>query len=756
LSRRAYLKDLFLFNKEVLKIEAGSDEEGSGRVALGEFHKELCQFVSTEIKKKKLVLMPRGHLKSTVVTVGYSLQRIAQNPKIRILIANAVSTMAEAFLGQIKKHLQYNETFIDYFGAMSLGAFKWSDNMITVNTGEDSFKAKEATVTAYGLGGSLTSQHYDLIIVDDPHNRENINTKDQIDKVKLLYKDLLDLLEPGGQLIIIGCMVGDTKVKMADGTEKNLRDIKVGDKIKTYDNGKLSTSVIKNWANQGRDLVFTITTSSGKIFKANERHPFLIYKNKKPQWIRVRNLNIGQKIVIVKDNGVNGLGKRVSGKDAKSQRFAEGTVPATTIKRSGLMGIAHHLPILEHFVIHTSNIATELQSKITKHLFSNRMANVLFVGGQPVVGGQTKNISVLTTATKQEKSGVCSVMTAIWQWVIQKTRRTLPPSWNTSDFTLDEIVSIKEDGEEEVFDIEVEKTGNFIANGVVSSNTRWHDDDLYGEIIEKTKSNQEYQVFHRQAINGAVIGRKEGGGYIISGGEVLWPAKYSLRHLSELLEDKGLYEWHCQYQNSPTDDENAVFHRSWFKEYDPTDLKGRTLLKFTAIDPAISLKERADYTAIVTIGVDIFNKIYVLEVKRGHWTEKQMADELFFTNEKFRPVEIAIETVAFQKTLQNFIVDETRRKGRKPLPLTEVAPESGESKEKRIRSLQPRYMRGDVLHSKTVAYIDYLEDELLRFPKGKNDDIIDSLAYAVSISRPPRKQNYGEDNEQNRQKSYLY
>jgi predicted phage terminase large subunit-like protein len=479
LAKQTYLTNLFAFNQDVLKVEEGGEGTGA-RVPLKPFHRELCEFIESNTQRKKLALMPRGHLKTTIITVGYSLQRIAKDPKVRILIANATGTMAEAMLSQIKKHLEFNETFRQYFGDLTSGASTWRDNMITLPTGEGSYQSKEATVTAYGLGGSLVSQHYDMIIIDDAHNRENINTKDQIEKVKQSYRDLLDLLEPGGQLIIIG--------------------------------------------------------------------------------------------------------------------------------------------------------------------------------------------------------------------------------------------------------------------------TRWHDDDLYGLVMDKNNPQAgEFDVFKKQAITDMKLGHEDGGHYKVEEGNILWPEKYSKKSLSVLLNEKGLYEFSCQYQNEPVDDENAVFHRQWFKEYDPTDMKDRKLMRFTAIDPAISLKERADFTAIVTIGVDIFGKVFVLEVKRDRMTEEQMIEELFLTNELFHPQSICIETVAFQKTLQHYILKEVKRRGRS-LPLNEVMPESDESKEKRIRLLQPMYMRGDVFHSKGVANIEYLEDELLRFPKGKHDDLADALAYAVRTSFKPKAKEKSDKN----------
>jgi len=50
-------KDLFIFNKYILKAEDGPD-----KVSLSNFHKELCHFVTDNISKKKLILVPRGHL----------------------------------------------------------------------------------------------------------------------------------------------------------------------------------------------------------------------------------------------------------------------------------------------------------------------------------------------------------------------------------------------------------------------------------------------------------------------------------------------------------------------------------------------------------------------------------------------------------------------------------------------------------------------------------------------------------------------
>jgi predicted phage terminase large subunit-like protein len=198
LERRKYLEDLFEFNRKVMQVE-----DGPNAVPLANFHRELCAFTIDKETNKKLILVPRGHLKSTLVTIGYTLQRIAADPTVRVLIANATYDMACSFLSQIKKHLEENDVFRDYYGDLTKNPAKWSENMIAL-ANKRGFGRKEATVTAYGVGGNLVSQHYDVIIADDVVNRDYINTREQIEKTILFYKDALDLLEPNGTFIVIG------------------------------------------------------------------------------------------------------------------------------------------------------------------------------------------------------------------------------------------------------------------------------------------------------------------------------------------------------------------------------------------------------------------------------------------------------------------------------------------------------------------------------------------------------------------------
>jgi predicted phage terminase large subunit-like protein len=191
--RRYVLQDFWEFSKEVI----------GWKDIYEPLHRPLCNFVQDNRDYKKLILLPRGHLKSSIITIGYTLWSIAKNPKNRILIANGTYPLAATFLSQIKDHLQKNKKFVELFGDLTTGASKWAEDAITVKR-KESYEAKEATVTVFGIGGNLVSQHYDIIILDDLVNRENIHTSDRISDVITFYKDVLDLLEPGGELMVIG------------------------------------------------------------------------------------------------------------------------------------------------------------------------------------------------------------------------------------------------------------------------------------------------------------------------------------------------------------------------------------------------------------------------------------------------------------------------------------------------------------------------------------------------------------------------
>ena len=200
--RRKYLGDLFLFNRDLLAYDDMAVEP----------HLKMCQSASNPDFNRKLHLWPRGHFKSSMITVGYTVQKICYNPNIRIFIGNQVLGNAKSFLREIKGHFERNDTLRDLYGDhvsdARTDAGKWSETQIISK--KRKLNLKEPTIQVAGVGQSLASQHYDVMILDDLLDQDSVTTQEQIEKTKDWYRLAISLLEPDGELIIIGTRYHDS------------------------------------------------------------------------------------------------------------------------------------------------------------------------------------------------------------------------------------------------------------------------------------------------------------------------------------------------------------------------------------------------------------------------------------------------------------------------------------------------------------------------------------------------------------------
>ena len=70
--------------------------------------------------------------------------------------------------------------------------------------------------------------------------------------------------------------------------------------------------------------------------------------------------------------------------------------------------------------------------------------------------------------------------------------------------------------------------------------------------------------------------------------------------------------------------------------------------------------------------------------------------------------------------------------------------EAEKQKELRIKGLQPRFRAKTIWLPESASWLTEMESELLRFPKGLHDDLIDSMAYINTFSFPKNKRDaYG-------------
>ena len=132
------------------------------------------------------------------------------------------------------------------------------------------------------------------------------------------------------------CFTGDTKVLMADGTTKKIKDIREGDVVVSYDleSGKTSSETVSN-------LFIHPNTPGGYlvingVLKVTPNH--LIYSPSRDSWVKAESLAVGETLL-------NSAGERVN---ISSIEKVEGT---NTVYNLGLPG-PNHTFFTEDFLVH--------------------------------------------------------------------------------------------------------------------------------------------------------------------------------------------------------------------------------------------------------------------------------------------------------------------------------------------------------------------------------------------------------------------
>jgi predicted phage terminase large subunit-like protein len=157
------------------------------------------------------------------------------------------------------------------------------------------------------------------------------------------------------------------------------------------------------------------------------------------------------------------------------------------------------------------------------------------------------------------------------------------------------------------------------------------------------------------------------------------------------------------------------------------------------LDPAISKQTYADFTAIVSLLVDSQNNIYIVDIVRERLDPFETTKALFAQCEKWNPFRIGVESQAYQKSLIYIINDKKHEAGLGNLNIIEI--KADKDKVEKIRGIVHRYAMGQVYHRQGLKNTKILETELMRFPKGATDDVIDALAGIEQILAPKRRVN---------------
>lgn len=254
------------------------------------------------------------------------------------------------------------------------------------------------------------------------------------------------------------------------------------------------------------------------------------------------------------------------------------------------------------------------------------------------------------------------------------------------------------------------------------------------EMWQAHIDDPEWQLFHRSSFDNPFLDPAELDAMRVELGDAL----YRQEVMAEFVELSG-----------------TVFRAGWFRYYRPltvvSDDSERTMYRladdtvvdaadcsrFITVDPALSTKDSADYTAMVCWAITPGGRWLVEDVVRERMEAPDVVARAEGLLGKWGAAWVGFESAAYQASLIQF----ARRAG-----LPARALKADRDKLARALPLAARLEAGDVEFRAEAPWLDALERELLLFtgdPKAHtHDDQVDALAYGVLAQPRVQRRNW--------------
>jgi len=242
----------------------------------------------------------------------------------------------------------------------------------------------------------------------------------------------------------------------------------------------------------------------------------------------------------------------------------------------------------------------------------------------------------------------------------------------------------------------------------------------------------------------------------LDNGIALWeswqPIKKLVKKKEELESINRVSVFYREYMCEVVGDEDQLFKESYIQYYKGkieysdnnsflriTEIDGETADElrpvniFMGVDPASSTRQTADYSVIVTVAVDKDGNRFVLPYYRNRATPMNVAEAILNQVKIYKPDKTRIESVGYQEMLREYIRKRCEEEGLF-IPGLEIKENPRNSKSARLETMEPYFAQKKFYMLKEQME---LRDELLMYPRGKHDDLLDGLFYATKGIYPP-------------------
>nr|WP_165611630.1 phage terminase large subunit [Cognatiyoonia sediminum] len=193
-----------------------------------------------------------------------------------------------------------------------------------------------------------------------------------------------------------------------------------------------------------------------------------------------------------------------------------------------------------------------------------------------------------------------------------------------------------------------------------------------------------------------------------------------------MRREMGSETFNCQYQQNPIVPDGSPLRWEWFRAYEVGADRNWYQAVIQSWDTGMSADPRADFSVCTTWGFRE-NNWYLLDVWRGQLDYPDLKSRTLALVEQWDPDRVLIEDAATGRSLfDELFRDDWRRYER-------IRPEN--DKETRFRSSLAPVEEGKVFLPKEAPWLPVFKRELQSFPRGRNDDQVDSFSQLVNWSK---------------------
>ena len=171
-----------------------------------ECHREWWRMCCAD-RKFVAIAAPRGHAKSTAITLCYTIAMLCFRQARFVMIVSDTETQASAFVDGIKRHFTTNDDLKAMFGVSKIVKDSVSDIIVEFDDGQ------QFRVIAKGSGQSLRGALWDdrrpdLVVCDDLENDEIVMNKERREKFRKWFSGaLVPMMSKKGRLRVVGTIL---------------------------------------------------------------------------------------------------------------------------------------------------------------------------------------------------------------------------------------------------------------------------------------------------------------------------------------------------------------------------------------------------------------------------------------------------------------------------------------------------------------------------------------------------------------------